>query len=361
MVLLSWVLGGIGVLVVLVLLEMATVVLLPWFPQPRAGLPDRGPGIRASKDPIPNRRDISFQINRVTVRGWLYLPENASQPAPCIVMNNGAGGTKDVVLEQYALRFVKEGIACLTFDYRHFGDSDGQPRQLLNRAVQIEDCENAIGFARSCPEVDPDRIGVWGTSASGGYGVEVAAGSHGIAAVSCQCPSFGTKVEQEAMIKRAGWGLMLRLFVHGQRDKGRGRFGMKPHYIALVGNPGDVALLVSEDSAEGYAGIAGRDFPNQTCARVVLMPEGKPPIAYAGQVRCPVLIQACEKDTMVPLASPRAAAEALGDRAELVTYPIGHFDIYHGEWFEQALRRQIAFYRRSFGMEQQEQPAGGPA
>ncbi|MDA3811862.1 MAG: hypothetical protein PF518_16200 [Spirochaetaceae bacterium] len=63
------------------------------------------------------------------IRSWLYLPENTRGPVPCIILCKGFGGTKDIILEQYALRFVKEGIAALSLEYRHYGESDGHPRQ----------------------------------------------------------------------------------------------------------------------------------------------------------------------------------------------------------------------------------------
>ena len=66
------------------------------------------------------------------------------------------------------------GMAALVFDYRHFGDSTGEPRQLLDISLQQDDYRAAIAFARGLDGVDPDRVAMWGTSFSGGH---VAGGS----------------------------------------------------------------------------------------------------------------------------------------------------------------------------------------
>lgn len=345
-----WILTIPVMLFVLLLLEMAIVVLWPSFPEPKVSLPDSGPGLKASSPGPSNRVDISFLADGVPIHGWLYLPYGKTEQIPCIVLNHGAGGTKDFALEQYALRFNEAGMAALTYDYRFFGTSGGEPRQLLHVPAQIEDCRAAVEYARDRPEIDADRIGIWGTSAGGGYGLEIAATDPRIMCVSAQCASFGTPEEGKAKVRRQGIGWMPRLIVHAQRDKGRGRFGMKPHRIPIVGQHGATALLAEEDALQGYSRIAGPGFVNEICARVMLTPHGKPAFAYAVSVRCPVLIQACEFDSLIDLRSPRLTADSLGEHARLSLFPIGHFEIYWGENFERAVTEQIAFYRSSFGL-----------
>ena len=68
-----------------------------------------------------------------------------------------------------------QGIAALVFDYRNFGDSDGEPRQHLDPWEQIEDYRNALSFAETLKEVQQDRIGIWGISYSGGHVLVVGA------------------------------------------------------------------------------------------------------------------------------------------------------------------------------------------
>jgi dienelactone hydrolase len=114
-------------------------------------------------------REIEFKSNGVTCRGLLKLPGNGKGPFPVLVMGGGYCYTKEIVMPEYSDFFAEAGVACLLFDYRTFGASDGTPRQHADPWMQIEDYRNAITYAENLPEVDPDRIGVWGISYSGGH------------------------------------------------------------------------------------------------------------------------------------------------------------------------------------------------
>jgi uncharacterized protein len=92
---------------------------------------------------------------------------------PCVVLGHGLGGTVDSGLLPFAERFAAAGIDALAFDYRYFGASDGEPRQLLSVPRQLEDYAAAIAYARSLEGVDPQRIVLWGSSYSGGHVVPV--------------------------------------------------------------------------------------------------------------------------------------------------------------------------------------------
>ena len=109
---------------------------------------------------------------------------------PCVVLAHGFAGTVDSGLLPYAERFAAAGLDALAFDYRHFGASGGEPRQLVSVPRQLEDYAAAIAFARTLPDVDPARIAVWGTSFSGGHVVEVAVADGRVAAAIAQTPAM---------------------------------------------------------------------------------------------------------------------------------------------------------------------------
>lgn len=77
------------------------------------------------------REDIEFKVSDGTVlRGWHYRPDEPSAaPHPVIVISHGYGAVKEMALEVFAQQFSGAGLACLVYDQRCFGDSDGQPRQ----------------------------------------------------------------------------------------------------------------------------------------------------------------------------------------------------------------------------------------
>ena len=113
-------------------------------------------------------RDVEWKSNGTTVRGHLYLPEGAG-PHPVVVMAGGWCYVKELVQPEYAQIFAGSGVAALVFDYRGFGTSDGEPRQHIDPDAQIEDYKNAISWVETRPELDMERIGIWGISYSGGH------------------------------------------------------------------------------------------------------------------------------------------------------------------------------------------------
>jgi cephalosporin-C deacetylase-like acetyl esterase len=94
-------------------------------------------------------------------------------------MAHGLGGLKEFDLDVFAEHFTsKLPLACLIYDNRGWGASDtlpGQPRRETIPAAQISDYSDAITYAQTLPEVDPERIGVWGSSYSGGHVLVVGA------------------------------------------------------------------------------------------------------------------------------------------------------------------------------------------
>jgi dienelactone hydrolase len=115
------------------------------------------------------RKDIEFKSRGVTCRGWLYTPDKGKGPFPVIVMAGGWCYVREIVMPQYAEMFSKAGLAALLFDYRNFGESDGEPRQHINPYEQIEDYKNGMCFVEALNEIDSERIGIWGISYSGGH------------------------------------------------------------------------------------------------------------------------------------------------------------------------------------------------
>src|SRR6266513_951351 len=116
------------------------------------------------------RRDVAFTSPGDECRAWLFTP--AAERPPLVILGHGLGATREYGLEPYAHRFADAGIAALVFTYRHFGDSDGEPRQLLDIERQLADWAAAIAYARSLDGIDRERIALWGTSFGGGHVIE---------------------------------------------------------------------------------------------------------------------------------------------------------------------------------------------
>ena len=119
---------------------------------------------------------------------YRYTPDRAGARVGCVVMAHGFSATRDDGLPAYAEAFCDAGFAVILFDYRHFGASTGQPRQLLDIGRQQDDYRAVVDWARHTDGIDPDRIALWGSSFSGGHVLAVAAGDPRIAAVIAQAP-----------------------------------------------------------------------------------------------------------------------------------------------------------------------------
>jgi dienelactone hydrolase len=290
------------------------------------------------------REDVAFISGRDRCAAWLYRPDGEG-PHPCVVLAHGWAGVREARLWAYAERFQGAGFAALVFDYRHFGDSEGEPRQLLSIPRQLEDWHAAIGFARALEGVDPDRVAVWGTSYSGGHVVKVAAADERIAAAVSQSPhADGLKTLAAAGTANAG-----RLTIAGLRDLGHALTGREPYRIPVVGRPGETAAMTQPGSYDGYLSLFEDpdSFVNEYCARAGLLVGGYSPLRSAPRVRCPLQVLVMAADAVTPPEPAREMARR-APHGELVERPgrEGHFAVYTGEAFEWAVGEQTAFLER---------------
>lgn len=287
--------------------------------------------------------DVEFRSGDALCRAWLYQPPS-QQPPPVIVMAHGLGATREMRLDAFAERFAAAGYACLVFDYRHFGASGGEPRQLLDIDKQLADWSAAVSFARSRTDVDADRTVLWGTSFSGGHVIVTAAREQRIAAVVSQCPFTDGVASVLAMHPLTS----VKVTARALTDIVAARRGKAPVMIPLAGPPMSAALMSAADAEPGYLGLVpdGAGHRNEVAARVGLRIPLYRPGRYARQVRCPILFCVCDADSVAPAkATLRHARRA--PEGEVKRYPEGHFDIYLGAPFERVVSDQIAFLRRT--------------
>jgi len=290
------------------------------------------------------REDLTFDSGGDQVAAWLYRPADTGGDAvPCVVMAHGFSCTRRDGLEPYAERFADAGLGVLLFDYRSFGDSGGEPRQVISIRGQQDDYRAAIRAATRVPWVDPSRIALFGSSFSGGHVMTVAAGDGQIAAVVSQAP-FADGVVQ---LRNVPPLTSARATVDALRDAIGAAFGRPPVTIAAAGPPGGYAVMTAPEAEPGFRAIVGADSRrrNEVAARVMLHVGLWRPVKDALRVSCPVLVCVCDADATTPPA-PALQMALNAPRGEVARYPIGHFDIYLGEAFERAAEDQVAFLQR---------------
>ncbi|MEQ1438699.1 alpha/beta fold hydrolase [Fontimonas sp. SYSU GA230001] len=293
---------------------------------------------------------VEFESHGITVRGAHFRGQGTAlatdQGRPCVVMAHGLGGVRAARLDAFAERFAQAGLDALVFDYRCFGDSDGEPRQHLNIRAQLDDWAAAIAHARTLKGVDGKRIALWGSSFSGGHVVVAAVEDGRVQAVSSQGPMMDGLAALVNVMRYAGPLQVAQLTAHAAWDALGAVAGLR-HRIALVAPPGGLAAMSSHDAQSGYRAIVPQDWINEVTAAWMLQLPLYRPLLKAARLPCPILICICTKDSVAPPAAAEDAARRAGPRAEVKRYDIGHFDIYVGDGFERAVADQIEFFTRA--------------
>ena len=288
------------------------------------------------------RHDVRFTSGDAECAAWLYLPAGVVAP-PVVILGHGLGATREMRLDAFAERFAQAGIAAFAFTYRHFGDSGGQPRQLLSIKRQLADWDAAIHHVKGRIDVDATRLAVWGSSFGGGHAITVASRHPELLAAVSQCPFTDGLASARAL----GPAASLRLMPYVARDLVAMARKAAPVTLPLAGPPGSVALMNAPDALPGYQALIppGLDFVNEAAARVVPTITAYRPGRAAKNVTMPILFCVSNHDTVTPPEQTLRYART-APQGEIKTYDAGHFAFYLGEPFEQIVVDQIEFLTR---------------
>lgn len=276
------------------------------------------------------RKDFEFSAEGVTLRGWLYLPDRVRGPAPTVVMAHGFSAVKEMYLDAYAEAFAEAGLGALVFDNRNFGASDGEPRQEIDPWAQVRDYRHAITYACTLAEVDRGRIGVWGSSYSGGHVLVVGAIDRRVKCVVSQVPLI------------SGWRGVSRLIradflagVRAQFDQDReARFaGQPPTMMPVVAeDPLAPCALPTPDSWQWFSETGRTRAPswrNEVTLRTLEMIMEYEPGGYIERISpTPLLMIVAAGDHLAAADEAFAAYNRALEPKKLVIAPGGHFDAY---------------------------------
>ena len=135
----------------------------------------------------PGVENVTFTSDGLTIHGWFYKGRGNSKKRPTIIHSHG--NAFNISRHAVFVDFLPpEGFNVLLFDYRCYGRSDRGP---LNRDGLIRDTEAAIRYVLTRPDVDPERVGVYGLSLGGTIGLAAAAEDPRVKAV-CSVSTFST-------------------------------------------------------------------------------------------------------------------------------------------------------------------------
>lgn len=280
---------------------------------------------------------VEFDAEGVALRGTFYPALNGDHPAPCIVMAHGWAGTTRHFIDDFAEVFAASGFAVLLYDHRGWGESDtapGQPRHEIDPWQQIRDFQHAISYASNRPEVDAERIGVWGSSFSAGHAFVLGAIDRRVRAVVGQGPFISGKREFEGLTRLDMQAAAHEAFAADRRARARGE---APMVIPVVtDDPQGLAGLPTADAYEYFYGPGGaveRDpkWVNEVTLRSVEFLYGYEPGWFLPRITpTPVLMIVAIGDTLAPSDTSFHAYATAAEPKKLVTVAGGHFDVYRG-------------------------------
>ena len=288
---------------------------------------------------IFTRQDVRFDSGETYCSAWLYLPAGVKRP-PLVVLGHGLGAIREMRLDAFSERFAAAGIATLAFTYRYFGDSGGQPRQLMSVKRQLADWDAALAFVKSRTDVDGSRLAVWGSSFGGGHAITVASRHPELLAAVSQCPF----TDGLASVAALGLKGSLKVTPVVVRDLLAKLLGRPPVMVPIAAPPGQPALMNAHDALPGYLALMpeGMRFVNHVAARVIPEIGTYRPGLAAAKVKCPILFCVSNTDTVTPPGRTLALARR-APNGEIKRYDAGHFDFYMGADFEQLVSDQTRF------------------
>jgi len=296
------------------------------------------------------RSDVSFPgAGGTTLRGWLYTPEGA-RGGPALVMAHGFSATIHMAMDPFARLFCEAGITVLAYDHRNLGSSDGEPRQEINIWAQARDYRHAIDWLAQRAEVDPRRIGIWGSSFSGGEVLVVAACDRRVAAVIANVPFAslpgGGQGQDSGDAFAAIRAALLDESGSGPADPGGEAFG--PYAVVAQDGVEEQAFLAFPEATDwflrnGTGSATG--WLNSVTLRNCFGgdPAFDPAVCVPHIAPTPLLMVVASEDRMAETAGALRTFASAGEpkRLELVTGD--HFVVYQGPGFAQASRAMRDF------------------
>jgi alpha-beta hydrolase superfamily lysophospholipase len=286
---------------------------------------------------------VHFYSEGSRLAGMLYLPESTSpeKKRAGIVLCHGFTGIKESILPQYAEAFAEAGLVALTFDYRGFGESDGQRGRLLWQD-QVADIRNAATYIRTRPEVDEDRIGLWGTSYGGALApyafalddrAKACVGqlgfSDGYAAAASRFPAeqieaFRTMVEEDRR----------RRVLHND-----------PMYTEAMGLAADPEMTeFFEEESKLLPQLAGREILLQFLEAHM---EFSPLMVIHKKGNRPLLLIAAELDVVCPMENYKELYDKAPEPKKWVVFEkTRHFEFYKGDRARRSAAEAVNFFKQ---------------
>jgi len=297
-------------------------------------------------------RNIEFKSQGAILKGRLYLPEDKSKKSPVVIMAHGFTTTiNGMTADKYAEKFREAGFAVLLYDHRNLGISDGEPRQELNFWVQSRGYIDAIGLISNQPEIDADKIAVWGASLSSREAFLVGTTDDRVKAVIAMIPAFGEEIPKEdkdgSLYAFAKETLLLEDIMslpHTTTEQ------MPIVSTDQKGTPSALTDLTAYNWFIEYGGRFGTNWKNVVSFSNIEVPDDFNLGQFAAQLKAPILMVVATDDEMNG-ANPKVTQfvyNNITQPKEWVDIDGGHFGLlyYPSPLFDKSSKAQIDFLNK---------------
>ena len=295
------------------------------------------------------QRTTSFESKGLQCSVTFYTPDQVASGdrCPAIVMAHGIGLTKEMGLPQFAEFFVQAGFVVSLFDYRYQGASEGEPRGQMLPTEQHEDFRNAITWTQLQSEVDPERIGLWGFSYSGGHALHLAAFDRRVKAIVAQMPTASGFLTSRRVASPLELEELTKLL---SQDRIKRYQTGEVSYLPLVAPPGQPCFLATPDAfnwVESTKSASEGRWENRISFESIehcLYYEPAPRLEAIFPT--PLCLIVGEKDFLSPADLSAAVHARAMEPKSLTILKGGHFDAFQGEGFEIASTAALRWFEK---------------
>lgn len=285
------------------------------------------------------RVDVAIKLEGATLAAWHYQPRGPGA-APLIIMSHGFGAVREMALPRVAEAFASAGLSVILYDHRCFGASSGEPRQEANPWQQVQDMRDVISFGRGLPGVDPERIGLWGTSYSGGHVLVVGAVDRRVSCVVSQVPA----VSGLRTVQRTTPADQLRALREEYYADREARLRGEPPRYAPISRPGSESFAWSS-----VAGV-GTSYKNEITLKSWDMFTEYEPWPFIERIApTPLMMILAKDDCRTPIDDQLAAYATAREPKTLVLLEGSHYGPYGPKLEEAAAAARDWFLERLCG------------
>jgi cephalosporin-C deacetylase-like acetyl esterase len=284
---------------------------------------------------------VNFYSDGYKIEADYNVPDGLKPGAkvPALVLCAGFGSARDVIVPDYSKLFVEAGYPTLGFDYRGFGGSEGDSTR-INGNEAVGDIRAALTWLSLQPEIDANRLGVWGTSGGAAHTVTVAGLDDRVKAGVAQvgyCDGYKLIMDHKSPEERAT--LLAGIKADREQRVISGKSG-KLRVIDLLSSP-TTRGFVLEEAKTNPSIIAYVTYESAEAALEYR------PIDAIGRIgnRAILFIAAEKDDTCFPDSNFKPAYDKATGPKKWSMYPIGHYEMYTPEWRKKSADEAIAWFR----------------